>query len=159
MLESCQHTCIYHHICITGIIQHEEPVYGEAIMPVSRLLKKKLWCSKVLLGHMLQCSDVGALVAGLPPPPKILLMSATADAQLFAEYFSRAGTEALLLGGMSAGSITATTGVDGKRHQQQMEHGLSVGLLSIPGFTHPVQQLWLEDALQATGIVVGKQSK
>jgi ATP-dependent RNA helicase DHX57 len=83
-------------------------------------------------------------------PPKVLLMSATADADLFAGYFTGAGPEALLLG-QQAGAAA----------QQQLAQRLrlSVGLLSIPGFTHPVRQMWLEDALQATGIVVGKQSR
>eukprot|EP00878_Enallax_costatus_P012006 GHUV01012535.1.p1 GENE.GHUV01012535.1~~GHUV01012535.1.p1 ORF type:complete len:538 (+),score=178.81 GHUV01012535.1:448-2061(+) len=74
-------------------------------------------------------------------------MSATADADLFANYFSQAGPEALLTG-------QSTNGGTG-----QQPRGLSVGLLSIPGFTHPVRQLWLEDALQATGTVIGKQSR
>jgi ATP-dependent RNA helicase DHX57 len=78
----------------------------------------------------------------------VLLMSATADADLFAGYFTGAGPEALLLG-QAAGAAT----------QQRLARGLRVGLLSIPGFTHPVRQLWLEDALQATGILIGKQSR
>eukprot|EP00883_Tetradesmus_obliquus_P006330 jgi/Sobl393_1/16814/SZX72388.1 len=81
-------------------------------------------------------------------PPKVLLMSATADADLFAGYFTGAGPEALLLG--QAG---------GAAQQPRLARSLAVGLLSIPGFTHPVRQMWLEDALQATGIVVGKQSR
>lgn len=36
---------------------------------------------------------------------------------------------------------------------------LGVGVVSIPGFTHPVRQLWLEDALEATGHVVGERSR
>lgn len=81
-------------------------------------------------------------------PPKVLLMSATADADLFAGYLTGAGPEALLLG--QAG---------GAAQQPRLSRSLAVGLLSIPGFTHPVRQMWLEDALQATGIVVGKQSR
>lgn len=91
------------------------------------------------------------LAAGAATPPKVVLMSATADSQLFANYFKQAGPEALLLG------QTAVPGLS--RQPQQQRLGLSVGMLSIPGFTHPVRQLWLEDALQATGIIIGKQSR
>jgi ATP-dependent RNA helicase DHX57 len=76
--------------------------------------------------------------------PKVLLMSATADAELFGDYFSAAGRDALL-----------TAGSGGRQQARR----LAVGLLSIPGFTHPVRQFWLEDALQQTGTVIGKASK
>jgi len=33
------------------------------------------------------------------------------------------------------------------------------GVLTIPGFTHPVRDLFLEDALEATGFAVGRGSK
>lgn len=79
-------------------------------------------------------------------PPKVLLMSATADAQLFGDYFRLAGQEALLDNSSSSGPSHTLAGLD-------------VSLLSIPGFTHPVRQLWLEDALQHTGLVIGKQSR
>jgi ATP-dependent RNA helicase DHX57 len=78
-------------------------------------------------------------------PPKVLLMSATADAQLFGDYFAKASPEGILT------SISSSTSSNSGR--------LRVGLLSIPGFTHPVRQMWLEDALQQTGVVIGKQSK
>jgi hypothetical protein len=35
----------------------------------------------------------------------------------------------------------------------------SAGVLTIPGFTHPVRDLFLEDALEQTGFVVGRGSK
>lgn len=84
-----------------------------------------------------------------PRPPKVLLMSATADAQLFGDYFSKAGPDAVLThnGSSSKGKSSSSSGQ------------LAVSLLSIPGFTHPVRQLWLEDALQQTGVVIGKTSK
>ncbi|KAF8055672.1 DHX57 [Scenedesmus sp. PABB004] len=84
--------------------------------------------------------------AGGPPPPKVLLMSATAEAELFGQYFSAPGRGALLQGGPQSA-------------RSAPPRALGVALLSIPGFTHPVRQLWLEDALAATGIVVGRQSK
>eukprot|EP00775_Hariotina_reticulata_P004412 gene4412-4665_t len=78
-------------------------------------------------------------------PPKLLLMSATADSQMFADYFTQAGPEALLMQPSTMG--------------QHMPASLTVRQLTIPGFTHPVRQLWLEDALQQTGIIIGKQSR
>ena len=35
----------------------------------------------------------------------------------------------------------------------------SAGVITIPGFTHPVRDLFLEDALEQTGFVVGRGSK
>jgi ATP-dependent RNA helicase DHX57 len=83
-------------------------------------------------------------------PPKVLLMSATADAQLFGDYFAKAGPEALL---------TSSSSSSRQGQSSSSSSVLGVCLLSIPGFTHPVRQLWLEDALQQTGVVIGKQSK
>jgi ATP-dependent RNA helicase DHX57 len=65
---------------------------------------------------------------GANPNLRVVLMSATADAQLFASYFE-------------AGLRSPTA------------------VLTIPGFTHPVTDLFLEDVLEATGFVVGKSSK
>jgi ATP-dependent RNA helicase DHX57 len=58
---------------------------------------------------------------------KIILMSATAEAQLFAGYFENNKT--------------------------------LPPVISIPGFTHPVQDFFLEDAIEATGYQIGKSSK
>jgi ATP-dependent RNA helicase DHX57 len=85
-------------------------------------------------------------------PPKVLLMSATADAQLFGDYFSKAGPEAVLTDNSSRSSSRG-------KNSSSSSGRLAVSLLSIPGFTHPVRQLWLEDALQQTGVVIGKTSK
>eukprot|EP00884_Botryococcus_braunii_P007206 jgi/Botrbrau1/16487/Bobra.0142s0081.1 len=60
---------------------------------------------------------------------KVVLMSATADANLFASYFSSA-----------------------------LGHG-AVGTLNIPGFTHPVKDLYLEDVLEVTRHVIGRGSR
>ena len=68
------------------------------------------------------------LCTGKNPNVKIILMSATADAQLFAGYFSTSR--------MSAPPI-----------------------ISIPGFTHPVRDCFLEGVLELTGYQVGKTSK
>ena len=72
---------------------------------------------------------LAAHVAGGPPAPRVVLMSATADAALFARYFAEAA------------------GPPG------------VATLAIPGYTHPVADLYLEDALEATGSVVGRGSR
>ena len=61
------------------------------------------------------------------PNVKIVLMSATADAQLFARYFA----------------LTARP----------------PPVISIPGFTHPVRDCFLEDVLEFTGYQIGKTSK
>jgi ATP-dependent RNA helicase DHX57 len=68
------------------------------------------------------------LRTGKNPNVKIVLMSATADAQLFAGYFSTSRT-----------SLPP--------------------VISIPGFTHPVRDCFLEDVLELTGYQVGKTSK
>ena len=68
------------------------------------------------------------LRTGKNPNVKIILMSATADAQLFAGYFSTSR--------MSAPPI-----------------------ISIPGFTHPVRDCFLEGVLELAGYQVGKTSK
>jgi ATP-dependent RNA helicase DHX57 len=60
-------------------------------------------------------------------------MSATADADLFANYFAAAAPPGPV-------APPPTT-------------------LFIPGFTHPVEDLFLEDALEATGFLVGKASR
>lgn len=88
-----------------------------------------------------------AAVSGSAVRLKLLLMSATADAELFAQYFRQPGPQALLRRS-AAGAA-----------RPRAPKGVPTATLSIPGFTHPVRQLWLEDALQATGIVVGKASR
>ena len=62
------------------------------------------------------------------PKLKVILMSATANSELFARYFEPA-------------------------------LGRPSGIINIPGFTHPVQDLFLENVLESTGFVVGRNSK
>ena len=69
------------------------------------------------------------LQSGVNSKLQVVLMSATADAQLFAGYF------------------------------QGVPRNSTARILTIPGFTHPVVDLFLEDALEETGFVVGKPSK
>jgi ATP-dependent RNA helicase DHX57 len=66
--------------------------------------------------------------AGTNPSLRLVLMSATADAALFSDYFSKRLCE-------------------------------PAPVLTIPGFTHPVTDLFLDDVLQMTGFAVGKASK
>ena len=68
---------------------------------------------------------------------RIVLMSATADADFFSEYFTKPNRASLNAGIVS----TKTTKV------------------FIKGFTHPVREYFLEDALEMTGFLVGKASK
>lgn len=65
----------------------------------------------------------------LNPKLTIVLMSATADANLFASYFTS----------------------DVKLSD--------VSILTIPGFTYPVKDLYLEDVIETTGFQVGKSSR
>ena len=66
-------------------------------------------------------------------PLKLVLMSATADAQLFAEYMTPgAGGR----GGARGGKAKAAGGGGGG--------GGEVGMMTIPGFTYPVREFYLE---------------
>jgi ATP-dependent RNA helicase DHX57 len=65
---------------------------------------------------------------------KVVLMSATAEAGLFQQYFER---------GSASGGVA----------------GVPATSLLIPGFTHPVAQYFLHDVLEATGYAIGKASR
>jgi hypothetical protein len=163
-------------------------------------------------GHIATHSSSSIIISSSSSSPalpfKLVLMSATADAELFGDYFSTAAlAQALLLpgggaderggdgcigaGGSSSGSggsrggsagsggrqrqqqtthkqqqqqqqqqqAQQQQGRQGQQGQQQQQRRLSVGLLTIPGFTHPVRQLWLEDALAHTRTVIGRASR
>ena len=64
---------------------------------------------------------------------RVVLMSATADPGLFADYFAPALGRLGEAGGVSH--------------------------VDVPGFTYPVREFFLEDCVEATGFVVGKGSK
>ena len=68
---------------------------------------------------------------------RVVLMSATADADFFADYFTKPNPASVLAG------ITSVETVK----------------VFIKGFTHPVREYFLEDALEMTGFTVGKASK
>lgn len=62
------------------------------------------------------------------PNLRIVLMSATAEAQLFEQYFKKACMA-------------------------------NIPIISIPGFTYPVQDFFLEDIIETTGYQISKSSK
>ena len=68
---------------------------------------------------------------------RVVLMSATADAGTFCRY----------LGGVASLDATSPPSPD------------TVPVISIPGFTHPVRDLFLEDALEATGTTISRGSR
>ena len=51
---------------------------------------------------------------------------------------------------ITAGCQVLTDAMQGKQH---------TAMLSIPGITHPVRDLYLEDALEHTNFVIGRGSK
>ena len=67
------------------------------------------------------------LAASPASSPRVVLMSATADAATFGAYFEPAAGRA--------------------------------GVVAVPGFTHPVRDLFLEDALEATRTVIARGSR
>jgi ATP-dependent RNA helicase DHX57 len=71
------------------------------------------------------------------PDLRVVLMSATADADFFANYFTRPGAASL------AGGVIPTP-----THK-----------VFIKGFTYPVREYFLEDVFEMTQFLVGKASK
>ncbi|KAK9848234.1 hypothetical protein WJX84_008694, partial [Apatococcus fuscideae] len=71
---------------------------------------------------------------------RILLMSATADAKAFADYFYMS---------------TATA----RQSHQSGGAGTTVTMLTIPGFMHPVRDFHLEDVLELTGLQIRRGSR
>ena len=68
---------------------------------------------------------------------RVVLMSATADADFFAAYFARPDAAS------AAAGVVPT----------------AVRKVFIQGFTHPVREYFLEDVLEMTGFLVGKASR
>jgi ATP-dependent RNA helicase DHX57 len=68
---------------------------------------------------------------------RVVLMSATADADFFAAYFEKPDAASVAAG------VTPTAAIK----------------VFIKGFTHPVREYFLEDVLEMTGFAVGKGSK
>ncbi|KAF5826172.1 hypothetical protein DUNSADRAFT_4424, partial [Dunaliella salina] len=81
-----------------------------------------------------------------PPPLRLVLMSATANAQLFADYMHSYLGNALAAANGRTGSLP---------HAQQS----MISQLSIPGLTQPVRDVYLEDILERTGHQIGRTSK
>ncbi len=71
-------------------------------------------------------------------PLKLVLMSATADAQLFAEYMTPGA------GGSRGGATGGKKAVSGGSSSS----GDAVGMMTIPGFTYPVREFYLEVSLR-----------
>ncbi|KXZ49867.1 hypothetical protein GPECTOR_19g318 [Gonium pectorale] len=101
-----------------------------------------------------------------PPPLKLVLMSATADAQLFAGYMNADGGDGALIGSGAAGG--GGGGAKGKAGGKGAAGaggggggggGASVGMITIPGFTYPVREFYLEDVFEMTGHAVGRDNR
>lgn len=91
-----------------------------------------------------------------PPQLKIVLMSATADADLFCRYMGQG-----LAGAVPPQQPGAGSGPKGGRRggAGADSNGGSVGSITIPGFTYPVREFYLEDAFELTGHVIGRDNK
>lgn len=86
---------------------------------------------------------------------RIVLMSATADPGLFADYFSLPPTAELA----AAAAALVAGGAGGGGGGGAAVGRVPVALLTIPGFTYPVRDLFLEDVLQLTAFEVGRNSR
>lgn len=149
--------CVYMHLLIAACVMMT-PAYCESRSSASSVAKQVNPHDSPLCftaphrqqvpADALTCTLTMYLSGAMPP--KLLLMSATANAQLFVDYFAKAGSAALLQGQQTS------LGTDCKL---QSGFSLAVSTLSIPGFTHPVKQFWLEDVLQLTGVTIGKNSR
>ena len=105
---------------------------------------------------------------GVPSPLQLVLMSATVDADVFLNYMQRAGGAAA---GGAAGTAAGSHGgykagqqqEQGQQQQgqqgQAQQGGSSVGMVTIPGFTYPVREYYLEDIFEMTGHVIGRKSR
>lgn len=81
-----------------------------------------------------RAAAAAAGATGSPAQPlHLVLMSATADAQLFADYMVRQQGAA----GQASSRKQGASGAGG-------ESKMAVGQLTIPGFTYPVRDLYLE---------------
>lgn len=101
---------------------------------------------------------------------RIILMSATAEADAFVHYFDAALDKVCCTSGCSSSiqcqvvwvcSFVHAVGVK-VLHVPSAAQGRresSASIVSIAGFTHPVQDLYLEDVLEQTGFQIGRTSK
>ncbi|GIL66003.1 hypothetical protein Vafri_19646 [Volvox africanus] len=107
-----------------------------------------------------------AAAAAMAPPPaplKLILMSATADAKLFADYMTTKTTTATTTVAAAAAGHQRNGGKARRDGTAAAACGTSsvgsVGTMTIPGFTFPVREFYLEDVFELTGHVVGQSSK
>ena len=82
-------------------------------------------------------------------PLTLVLMSATADAELFSSYMQQTQQH----------KTTITKGLTPPPSPTGQGAASSVGMLTIPGFTYPVREFYLEDILERTGHVIGRGSR
>ena len=82
-------------------------------------------------------------------PLTLVLMSATADAELFSSYMQQTQqNQTSITRGLPNPPLPVGQGAES-----------SVGMLTIPGFTYPVREFYLEDILERTGHVIGRGSR
>ncbi|GFH25552.1 uncharacterized protein HaLaN_23535, partial [Haematococcus lacustris] len=89
----------------------------------------------------------------------LVLMSATADAQLFAQYMQRDPQPAPRTAAEKGGSRASTSQRGGLKAKDGVPLAAASGVatLTIPGFTYPVREMYLEDVLELTGHVDEEQ--
>ena len=79
-------------------------------------------------------------------------MSATADAELFSSYMQQN-----TLGGPPRVDPRGKASLPPPPPMLAGAH--AVGMLTIPGFTYPVREFYLEDILEMTGHIIGRGSR
>lgn len=101
-------------------------------------------------------ADLRAKRAAADPgqqPLSLVLMSATADAELFSGYMQQ--QQAFAGGGAVPKGLPPPPPLPAAARSGES----NVGMLTIPGFTYPVREFYLEDILEQTGHVIGRGSR
>ena len=83
------------------------------------------------------------------PTLRVVLMSATINAELFANYFATAAAAPMRALGSEGAAAEG-----GTPHPDEAGAIVPAPTLHIPGFTHPVTEYWLEDVLEMTGHLI-----
>ena len=106
------------------------------------------------------------LSTGSNPSLRVVLMSATAEAGAFVQYFDatpgKVGRSSshnwfkMYAQGCPSGLLESMTFCELRVQGQQTS---SCSIVNIPGFTHPVEDFYLEDVLEQTGFQIGRGSK
>jgi HrpA-like RNA helicase len=88
------------------------------------------------------------------PSLKLVMMSATVDEAKFAAYFADVCAVAVVAGAGDRGGRSQGSGAGQKPPQQPGQAPFApCPVLSIPGFAHPVEDLFLDDVASLTGVV------